>query len=254
MSSEVPDGSPEAIVSQNGETIALRFEVGSLLEQKLGPDWQIQFEHLMESEGKVSPHTAEDPTCREDSPTDSFYLVKLDGQQVVQAMPPFWDLYKGTFRDMMQKALPANSEQMRTYEEENARDCLEVYSQLPPPDDAANRSTTKHYRLDAHVDQRYSAILVIRAPHSLTSGRLVISNNPDAVGTDAINKDATFVRHKDGTLICFPLGRQLPHYTEPIQKGDVRMVVSINYPTEGETPEDTARIAQHNHGNGVGEE
>lgn len=239
VSPELEAYRPEFFTHPNGELLAVRFDVNSLLESHLGQDWQIETQRIVDAHGVIVPRTVDDPTCREADPTTRIGLVTVEGGLLAREAPGLWNLYSGTFKQMMQQALPVGAEPLRSYEHPELG--LECVTQFPPqPDDTFER------RLEAHVDGRYTAVLVLCPPVSDQEGRLVIGRNPEAQSLEEIRDDAEYITHRQGTLLCFSRGSEYPHFTEPITvSGSRRTVISLNYPKESETPEQTWAIYQH---------
>jgi hypothetical protein len=97
-------------------------------------------------------------------------------------------------------------------------------------------------RMEAHVDFRFTAVQVVDAPKADTEGgRLVIANDTQARSVEEINKNATYISHRLGTLVCFSQGGNYAHYTEEITGGR-RIVIAHNYKKASETAEETARL------------
>lgn len=235
---ELAQYSPEPIQSPRGELLAMRFDVNTLLESKIGPNWQEVTCDTITNRGELIVRGVDDPTCREADPSTRVGLITLHGDIMAKVAPGIWELYNGTFKQMMQMALPAGMEPLRAYED--PIDALECLSQQPAIfDDGIER------RIEAHVDQRRTAVLVLAEPNSDTEGRLVVGNNPDAQNIAEINADPTYIVHRPGTLVCFSKGSIYPHYTEEItDPTSRRIVISMNYPRESETPEEAQRMRE----------
>ncbi len=237
--------SPEVFQNPQGESLAVRFDVKSLLEAKIGPEWQKQIMELVDHEGRLVVRRPTHETCREADVNAQLGLITLDGKIVADYVPGMWELYQGTFKQLMQAALPAGVEPLRAYDDPAL--ALETLSQQP-----AVEGDPIQRRLEAHVDLRYTAVLVAVAPNLPTEGRLAISNNPNAKTVEEIKDNATYIVHRAGTLVCFSQGRVSPHVTEEIKDPTSRRVItSLNYPTETETPEVAAEIQAHIEGRSV---
>ena len=242
--SEFADFSPEVITNRHGEEIAVRFDVNSLLEGSIGTSWQRDIGDLIMQEGVYTERAAgEHYTVREADPHKKFGLTMLDGEVLVSRIPALWDLHRGSFRWMMQAAIPIGEEPMRVYD--HPRRAFEPLSQ-PVSEDLED---TEH-RMEGHVDQRYTALLVIEATHPENEGRLATANNPDAQTVEEIREDATFVTHKAGTLYCVSRGSKYPHYPEKItDPSSKRIIVVNNYPKESETDEEAQALLDLIEGN-----
>lgn len=239
---ESQSSKPEVITNPSGETIALRFDAVPILEQVMGSDWQEQATGIIES-GSFSLRSADGHyTNREKGNSSQFGLVTADGLDIVNTTPGIWQLYQDSFRDMMQQVLPEDSEPFRTYDDPSK--AIEGYSQQPVEPSTPDEI---EFRLEAHIDLRYTAVLVIEAPEDDNDGgRLVISNDASAESVDEINQDATYIKHIPGTLVCFVEGRKYPHYTEEMTNPESkRTVISLNYPAETETEDAAEELMQH---------
>jgi hypothetical protein len=233
---------PEVIPNPTGETIALRFDVLPLLEAAVGPDWREKITDVIEA-GELKLRKPDGHyTNREEGSTAKLGLVTADGQEFADAVPGVWELYQTDFMAMMQQALPEDAEPLVAYDDPEK--ALEPYAQQPV--ETAGADDVQH-RMEAHVDMRYTAVLVIDAPEDENDGgRLVIGSDPDAHSVAEIDKDATRIPHIPATLLCFTEGRKYPHYTEEVTNPDAkRVVISLNYPLEGEDPAAADEILQH---------
>lgn len=233
---------PEPIRNAAGDQLAVRFDVSEALTAELGENWQVAAKELIDTHGVLSIRDASDPTCRESDPNQEFAMITVSGDQLLEAFPGFIGLYKGLFALMMQQSLDPTMQPFAIYED--PAKAFEVYAQIPP---LPNRRDLE-FRLDAHIDGRYTAILPIFVPASTTVGRLVIANNPNAMNVDEIYEDATLVSHMAGGLLCAPRLTELPHYTEELLEGYTRAIVGINYPMASESESQALRLQQHFNG------
>lgn len=236
-----PEFEPELIYGATNEILATRYDINPLLKNVLGENWQDQFEHVTSTLGRLIVRDASHSTCREADPSSLFGLTIVGGRSVVECIPGVSRLYEGLFQDLMRVALPSGYPPMKTWQDPDR--WLELYRHADPETDSKIQQ-----RMEAHVDQRYTAILVIRSEVALGSGRLVIAHNSTAQNVDEINEEATYVEHTSGTLICFPKGTVYPHYSEEINEGEQRVIGSINYPLASETLEQADSIVAYNNG------
>lgn len=234
----------EELSAPSGEVLALRYDIENILRGHVGQDWQTSLSKQVELSGREVVRDASHYTGREEDPETSFSLVLLGGSELIHSHPGFWKLYRGIFRNLMQTSLPSNASIMKTYDDPELS--MEVVKQVPPKLDKPEVQN----RMEAHVDKRYTAILAITTPKSTDSGRLVIASDPNASGIDEIKDNALYVSHRPGTIICFPKGREHPHYTEPIRQGEERVIVSINYPVYGELPQEAEEMVRYLRGQG----
>lgn len=246
LGSEFDSYTPEPIYALDGEQLGVRFDVRSLLEREVGPDWQEKACLAVTDYGEVVYKDATDETCREEDPYTRFELLTLDGLTLANMIPGLWRLYRGPFRGMMSATLPKGAEALRVYEE--PKDALEFVSQQP-----ADPSTGVLRRMEAHVDQRYNAVLPFDVPASgLEEGRLAIASNPDSRNETEIRDGATFITHRPGWLVCFSWGMKYPHFPEEIKSSLARRIaLSLNYPLASESEEDALRLRVRNLGLGL---
>ena len=177
------------------------------------------------------------PDARESDAATRFGVLVLGGEALLKGFPGLRNLYQGPFQDCMQAALPkpVASGHLGVYSKPSAM--IEAYAQT----DRKIGDDTVQQRMDAHVDGRYTSLLVVKAPQ--TGGRLVVANNPQASSTEQIDLDATHITHYAGTLLCFSMGRWLPHYPEALRPDTGgRIVVSLNYPPSDVTDEEARRL------------
>jgi hypothetical protein len=229
---------PEVIGNPKGEALAIRYDVSRLLETKIGVDWQREMGDFIAA-GKSTKRTGAHWTVRE--PVGAFVLDLTQGEALEQAFPAVWELYEGVFKQMTQAALPAGVEPMKLREHPNQ--ALEPFSQRP-----ADKESGELRRMEAHVDQCYTSVLAIEVPENgeTQGGRLVIANNAEASSVKEITDDAVYITHKPGTLLCFSRGRVYPHFTEEVTDPTAkRIMLSMNYPVESETPEEARELTGH---------
>lgn len=93
-------------------------------------------------------------------------------------------------------------------------------------------------RFECHVDSNPVTGLLFFTDHPAGGGELVVADNPDAVGVEALEKDARAIRPQAGQLIFFD-GKTYPHYARKLRaKSDMRVVAVMNFYTES-CPEST---------------
>lgn len=231
----------EIISNSNYEILAVRFDVVPLLEGQIGLNWKEEIIRVIK-DGSLNLRTPDGHyTNREEGNHASFGLLTAEGDDIARRVPGVWELYKGQFMTMMQQALPEEVEPLKSYDDPDL--ALEGYAQLP----TVRPSEDIQFRMEAHVDMRYTAVLVIDAPEDETAGgALVIGSNPNARNVEEINQDATKILHKPGTLLCFSRGREFPHYTEEVTSSNAdRIVISLNYPVASETREAANDLLLH---------
>ena len=98
-------------------------------------------------------------------------------------------------------------------------------------------------RYEAHVDSNpIEGLLYVTDHPPGTGGELVVSNRPDARGTDDIDRNSSIVYPVAGQLLFFD-ARNNPHYVRPLQgEASIRITVAMNFYTpyckESERPPD----------------
>lgn len=223
----------EVIEGREVPVMAVRYDVSSLLERELGTDWQQTLKDTILEVSVPKVIDASDPTCREEDPDQKFCLLMAPIEQIEMRFPKLKELYRGLFKHLMQESMPAG-EEIRAYP--GIADGMHFITQLPPTD--SDRSDML-MRMDAHVDSRPTMVFVVSAPHTPSSGRLVVSNNPEAKTVREILSDATYIVHKAGTVLAFPMGRLLPHFAEHMEAGSgTRIIASVDYLGPGQEPGD----------------
>jgi hypothetical protein len=233
---------PERIINSTGEVIVLRFDAIPYLEEAIGSNWQEALAEVVQA-GDVKQRRADGhKSNREEGFTGVLELVTARPEDLETKVPGLWDLYRGPFKDMISQVLPEGSEPLKAYE--HIVDGLEGVAQIPV--EQTGNPEIQH-RMEAHIDGRYTAVLVVDVPESSQGGDLVIANRADLNGVTAISNDATRIHHIPGTLVCFVQGRKYPHYTEEITGGR-RVIFSLNYPPESETAQQAAEFRQNTYG------
>ena len=101
-------------------------------------------------------------------------------------------------------------------------------------------------RFECHVDSNPVTGLLFFTDHPGSGGELVVANDPDAVGVDALEENGSVVRPQAGQLIFFD-GKSYPHYARTLwSDGDVRVVAVMNFYTES-CPESTRPSGLNRH-------
>lgn len=242
MADPEKSGTPELIANPRGEILALRFDVLPLLVSEIGPEWQKQLSDVIQAGPLVTREPQEHYTNREHGTVALLGLLTPDGSDLATQVPGLWRLYQGPFRELMERALPLEDRPLRAYDEPGL--ALEGLAQKPV---VRPGSDSVQYRMENHVDQRNTAVLVVDAPpNDADGGRLFISNNPDALSVAETDADATIVSHRPGTLLCFSLGKIYPHHTEELTNPNSRrIIVSLNYPAHDESPEEAQGLQDY---------
>lgn len=218
---------PEIFVDpSDGSELLRRYNVAAVLAEVIGADWQDQFKYAAD-QAHPAERSLEHETCEDIGLSASkFELMTLGGSTLSNLIPGMRQLYETDFFDLMQESSPTS--EMTTYSEADNDAAYELYRQLPV------HSPEFLPIMEPHRDARYTAILVTEAP-SDDSGVLVVHNKLQ-------------ISHIAGSLVCFARGREFVHHTSPVNPGQDRVVVSINYPDICESEQDKASILNFVHG------
>lgn len=101
-------------------------------------------------------------------------------------------------------------------------------------------------RFECHVDSNPVTGLLFFTDHPAGGGELVVGNDPDAAGVEALEDDGAVIRPQAGQLIFFD-GKTHPHYARTLRSaGDVRVVAVMNFYTES-CPESTRPSGLNRH-------
>jgi hypothetical protein len=101
-------------------------------------------------------------------------------------------------------------------------------------------------RFECHVDSNPVTGLLFFTDHPDGGGELVVANDPDAVGVDALEENGSVIRPQADQLIFFD-GKTYPHYSRTLwSAGDVRVVAVMNFYTQS-CPESTRPLELNRH-------
>jgi len=101
-------------------------------------------------------------------------------------------------------------------------------------------------RFECHVDSNPVTGLLFFTDHPDGGGELVIANDPEAVGVDALEENGSVIRPQAVQLIFFD-GKTYPHYARTLwSAGDVRVVAVMNFYTRS-CPESTRPSGLNRH-------
>lgn len=86
-------------------------------------------------------------------------------------------------------------------------------------------------RFECHVDSNPVTGLLFFTDHPDGGGELVVANDPEAEGIEALEADGSVIRPQVGQLIFFD-GKTYPHYARTLRaEHDVRVVAVMNFYT-----------------------
>jgi hypothetical protein len=101
-------------------------------------------------------------------------------------------------------------------------------------------------RFECHVDSNPLTGLLFLTGHPGGGGELVVGNDPEAFGVEALEQDCSVIQPQAGQLIFFD-GKTYPHYARRLRSdSDTRVVAVMNFYTES-WPEWTRPTALNRH-------
>lgn len=185
------------------------FDVRSLL----APGWRerivgVAREHRA---GKLlrPPHS----TSREHAGVRELPVLTVPGRVVQRQLPEVVELYRTTFRDLVQEAV---AEPLVAARDERYAVVLNVQE-----GDGS--------RYECHVDTNpVEALLYVTSHPPGTGGELVVANRPGAASVEEVDADCTVLYPQEGHLVCFD-GRHHPHYVRALAGSGLRVAVAMNY-------------------------
>lgn len=160
----------------------------------------------------------------------------VGGRSVRRCLPWLYDLYRGTFRDILQDISP-DPVALAT----DDRYAVNL-----------NVQVGAGARYEAHVDSNpWEGLLYATTHKPGEGGELVVSNRRDAWGVEAISEDCARIHPQAGTLVFFD-AREFPHFVAPlVDPSAIRIAVAMNFYTpscpESARPSD---LNQHLFGEG----
>jgi hypothetical protein len=142
----------------------------------------------------------------------------VGGRALHRGLPWLYDLYRGTFRDLVQAV---SSEPVSIASDERYAINLNVQRGVG-------------VRYEAHVDSNPWEGLLYATTHTAgEGGELIVSNRRDAAvrGVEAIEADCARIYPTAGTLVFFD-AREFPHFVAPLADPHaVRVAVAMNFYT-----------------------
>jgi hypothetical protein len=101
-------------------------------------------------------------------------------------------------------------------------------------------------RFECHVDSNPVTGLLFFTDHPTGGGELVVANDPEAVGVDALEENGSVIRPQAGQLIFFD-GKTYPHYARTLWSDrDDRVVAVMNFYSQS-CPESTRPSGLNRH-------
>ncbi len=160
---------------------------------------------------------------RESADVQHILRGRVYADRVRQGLPWLYESYRGFFLELAQDMCP---EPVAAAQDDRYSVVLNI-----------QRGTTM--RFECHIDSNPLTGLLFCTDQGIeTGGELVFAHDPDATGTDSVDRDCTVIRPHAGHLIFFD-GRRTPHYARPLRSGsDTRIVAVMNFYTKS-YPEST---------------
>lgn len=158
---------------------------------------------------------------REGADVESILRGRVHADQVRARLPWLYELYRGRFRDLAERAL---HEPVMT-----ARD--DRYSVV------LNVQRGEEMRFENHVDSNPVSGVLFFTDHA-DGGELVFARDQTASDVASVERDCLIVEPHAGHLVFFD-GRHRPHYARPLKRrSETRVVAAMNFYLES-FPEST---------------
>jgi hypothetical protein len=145
---------------------------------------------------------------------------RVNADTVMRRLPWLYKLYRNEFLEL---AAEARGEHIDAA-------CDDRYGVV------LNVQRGKTMRFECHVDSNPVTGILFFTDHPAGGGELVVSQDPDAVGVDELERDCTPIPPAAGQIIIFD-GKNYPHYARSLPgEQDIRVVAVMNFYT-GSCPE-----------------
>jgi hypothetical protein len=159
---------------------------------------------------------------REAKDVTHIYRGRVRADKVQLRLPWLYKLYRGEFLDLAGQAW-----------KEPLKSALDGRYGI-----VLNVQQGNTMRFECHVDSNPVTGLLFFTDHPGGGGELVVANDPDAVGVDALEANGSVIRPQSGQLMFFD-GKTYPHYARTLWSADdVRVVAVMNFYTQS-CPEST---------------
>jgi hypothetical protein len=175
-------------------------------------------------------------TSRESSQDLEIPVLTVGGTKVASELPWLYDLYRTRLRDLAQVL---TDEPVSTAEDPRYAINLNI-------------QRGRSMRYECHVDSNPIQGMLYFTDHPPgTGGELVVSNQGDVNGKDAVDEDAARIYPVAGYLVLFD-ARHHTHYVEGVQEPTgMRVAAAMNFYTPS-APESTRPADLNNHLFGTG--
>ena len=170
-------------------------------------------------------------TSRETEDVSSISISTVDGSQIRISLPWLHKLYKSTFLDLIIKHID--------------RTAVSANSDIHGI--TINIQSGNTMRYECHVESNpITALLYVNDHPKGSGGELVISNDTNSRGLEAIKRDSVSIYPESGVLYVIQAMHN-PHFASPLtNQGDSRIAIVFNYYNE-KTPETARPIDLDNH-------
>lgn len=161
----------------------------------------------------LRPHSV---TSRECDPDIAIPVMTVGGVALRNGLPWLYDLYRGTFRDLLETVA---GEAVSI-----ARDDRYAVN--------LNMQRGDRTRYECHVDSNpWEGLLYVTTHPPGSGGELVVANRKDAMGPAEIEADCVRIHPAMGKLVFFD-AREFPHFVAPLADADaVRIAIAMNFYT-----------------------
>ena len=193
------------------------FDVTDLLPR----DWTTNIKKVA-AEAQFGKYPCTPFLSREAADVEYVNRGRVRADAVQQGLPWLYGLYRGEFLSLVNQACrePVGAASDKRYGV------------------VLNVQQGNTMRFECHVDSNPVTGLLFFTDHPDGGGELVVANDPDAVGVDALEGSGSGIRPQAGQLIVFD-GKTYPHYARTLRSaGDDRVVAVMNFYT-GSCPEST---------------
>ena len=201
------------------------FDVTDLLPQ----DWTTDIKRVA-AEAHFGNYPRTPFLSREAPDVEYINRGRVRADAVQQGLPWLYELYRGEFLGLAEEAW---REPVVAASDKRYGVVLNV-----------QRGNTM--RFECHVDSNPVTGLLFFTDHPDGGGELVVANDPEAGGVDALEKNGSVIRPQAGQLIFFD-GKTYPHYARTLwSDSDDRVVGVMNFYTES-CPESTRPTGLNRH-------
>lgn len=196
-------------------------DVESLLDSKLGKDWDEQIINFALSHVRFHTYRPVHPTSREEDTSERSAAAAISGLEIEESLSFLKELYEDEFLKFAEKA---TNKQLVTAKNKIYGVNLNVQF-----------GTNMHY--ECHVDSNpVQGMLYVTSHKPGEGGELVVANQTNARSIAEVENDCVRIYPKRGLLVYFD-ARQHSHYVPALSSSHaVRVAAAMNFYCE-ESPE-----------------